>query len=297
MTIQIPASGKVIFGGQSKIVIKPSQVPITAEGGSIIDVNINNAVYRTHTFTGIGTFTITSAGDDVATVEYIAVAGGGGGGGGSNNFQGYLGGGGGGGAGGFLSGILTLPVGSYTIDVGAGGAATVNGNPTKIINDLLSTDIIECIGGGRGGSGGQPGSTGGSGGGNGLSFSPPAPALEGGLGTPGQGFPGGGPGKPSGGGGGGATQAGFPQYVGAEGGSGKESFITGFPQFYAGGGGAGSPTGSLGGSGVGGRGGNPADRTGNDGSLYTGSGGGGGQGPSPGGNGSGGIVIIRYRIA
>lgn len=296
MTIQIPSSGKVVFGGQSRIVMRPSQTPIVATGGDILDVNINSMVYRTHTFTGIGTFEITSATDGVATIEYLAVGGGGGGGLGGQNPQGALGGGGGGGAGGLLSGTITIPVGAYTIDVGGGGATSVPGIPTKITNDALSTVLIESFGGGSATP--STGQSGGSGAGGSFSFSPPAPTRPGGTGVPGQGFPGGTGVQPLGGGGGGATESGVPGPSGGRGGAGKQVYFRQYPEFYAGGGGAGGPIGPSGGSGVGGRGGDPGSRPGQNAVIYTGSGGGGAQGPGgTAGNGSSGIVIIRYRIA
>ena len=48
-----------------------------ATGGTITTVDTN---YKVHTFTGAGTFEITTLGDD-AVVEYLVVAGGGAGGG------------------------------------------------------------------------------------------------------------------------------------------------------------------------------------------------------------------------
>ncbi len=73
-------------------------------GGTITTSGVN----RIHTFTSGGTLTCNGSG----TTNYVVVGGGGGGG---------SAGGGGGGAGGFLSGSISLTVGSFTITVGAGG--------------------------------------------------------------------------------------------------------------------------------------------------------------------------------
>ena len=303
MTIQIPSSGKVVFGGQSKVVMRPSVTPMTAVGGATTDVTVDGVVYRTHTFTSTGILTVTSATDGVATVEYLVVGGGGGGGQGS-----YQNADGGGGAGGFLTGRIALRVEDYTITVGAGGGSNTPGNPSKIASPTVPA-ILESFGGGTkeiaGGSGGggnskQPGI-------NGL----PTP---GGLGTSGQGNPGGNGGpevvssQGCGGGGGGAGSAGQDgsPTLGSDrsaGGNGRQSSISGYLLSYAGGGGGGgtSNPGGAGGSGVGGAGG--ADSLpGSNAVANTGSGGGGGGrspgvGPTqPGGSGSDGIVIIRYRI-
>lgn len=303
MTIQIPSSGKVVFGGQSKVVMRPSVTPMTAVGGATTDVTVDGVVYRTHTFTSTGILTVTSATDGVATVEYLVVGGGGGGGNGS-----YRRAGGGGGAGGFLTGRIALQVEDYTITVGTGGASETSGNPSKIASPTVPA-ILESLGGGTreaiGGSGGggnanQPGITG-------------SPTSKG-LGTSGQGNPGGNGGPEivsnggCGGGGGGAGSAGQngSPTLGSDrsaGGNGQQSSISGYLVSYAGGGGGGGSftTGGVGGSGVGGAGGGDY-LDGLNAVANTGSGGGGGgqtpgSGPvQPGGSGSDGIVIIRYRI-
>ena len=117
--------------------------------------------YKIHTFTGPGTFTVTSAGlpTGSTTVDYLVVAGGGGSGGQGND------GAGGGGAGGFrlsnstcmpapLTSPLANPIGltatltSFPITVGAGGT----GSPTYLCaatagaNSIFST--ITSAGGG-----------------------------------------------------------------------------------------------------------------------------------------------------
>jgi len=102
MTINIPGFSKVSVSGQSKVVMRPSQTPLTAVGGATTDVTINNIVYRTHTFTSTGILTVTSA-TDGASIEYLVVAGGGGGGTSTRA--------GGGGAGGYRTGNISLNVG------------------------------------------------------------------------------------------------------------------------------------------------------------------------------------------
>jgi len=88
---------------------------IIATGGTII----TSGDFKTHVFTGPGTFQVTNTGPGSNSVEYLVVAGGGGASAGS---------GGGGGAGGFRQNypsptIAGLPVSiaSYPITVGGGG--------------------------------------------------------------------------------------------------------------------------------------------------------------------------------
>ena len=172
---------------------------ITATGGTITCCGD----YKIHTFTGPGTFTVTSAGNPLGsnTVDYLVVAGGGSGGG----SVGTVNASGGGGAGGFrissgtASGCYTVsPLGtcvaalpvtasSYPITVGAGGAGGCGapgpaGNNGS--NSVFST--ITSTGGGRGGRYGAPtgesGQPGGSGGGGGFSQCAPA-VTSGGTGN------------------------------------------------------------------------------------------------------------------
>ena len=263
--------------------------------------------YKIHTFTGPGTFTVSSVGNETGsnTVDYLVVAGGGGGGGAQPTSSGA----GGAGAGGFressgeASGCYTasplgacvsaLPVSAqgYPITVGGGGAA---GGPTVCVpspathgangaNSIFST--ITSTGGGRAGAadgspaapGGPSGQPGGSGGGtSNYSGSPGATAGTGNTPpvSPPQGNPGGINGAAGGiyptGGGGGATAAGDSP----NGGSNSDT-SRGF-------GGAGATT-SISGS-------STAYAGGGGGSFYTtpaqsagglGGGGGGGNAPAP----------------
>ena len=115
---------------------------ISATGGTITTVCTN---FKVHTFTGPGSFQVTSGGGPLAVVDYLVVAGGGGGGGC------YAGGGG---AGGYreskvaatsgcwsaspLAVATSLPIapGTYAVTVGGGGTAGPsdtkggNGNPS-----------------------------------------------------------------------------------------------------------------------------------------------------------------------
>jgi len=277
--------------------------------------------FKIHTFTGPGTFTVTSAGTASGsnTVSYLVQAGGGGGGGGL---------GGGGGAGGFREGKssfdcytaspLNAPAGlpvsvqAYPITVGGGGAGRTspgatggNGNPS-----VFST-ITSTAGGGGGTVGTPPNNAGGSGGsggggagqnpssnpgaGNTPPVSPPQ-GNNGGVGDPSPGY--------FGGGGGGATASGNPGTTGGtpgKGGAGATSSINATPTARGGGGsGGGDGPGQPGGAGGGGKAGDNPEGTGTAGTANTGGGGGGGSGGGPTGGdgaaGGSGIVIIRYKF-
>ena len=203
---------------------------VTATGGTIATCGD----FKIHTFTGPGTFTVTSGGSPAGsnTVDYLVVAGGAGGG--DNPGQG----GGGGGAGGFRYSASTytspscapghplrsptgLPVTAqaYPITVGSGGSGG-SGRGSNGSNSIFST--ITSAGGGGGGVGaptptiaGAPGGSGGGGGGRGYpdpnpggsGNTPPVSPPQGNDGGNGRPAPGG-PSNDRGGGGGGATAAG-----------------------------------------------------------------------------------------
>ena len=251
-----------------------------ATGG---DISYSNG-YAIHTFTSNGTFNSPSG----LNLEYLVIGGGGGGG------ITTPGNSGGGGAGGFLTGTLNIPSSSYSIIVGNGGGASINGENSSFYT-------ITSFGGGFGGKyNGIPGNTGGSGGGGGQGIS------AGGAGTTGQGKSGGyaiGPVGLGGAGGGGAgtpgnNNYGINQASGGSGGAGLVSEITGNSVYYAGGGGGSSqnsssvlPQGGIGGGGDGRYGSNAAT----NGQANTGGGGGGGGEGFAAGTGGSGIVIIRYK--
>ena len=279
--------------------------------------------YKTHTFTGTATLTVSAIGNPSGStqLDYLVVAGGGG----------ARGNGGGGGAGGFrvsnaygLPAPLTSPLANptgitaavqgYPITIGGGGA----GYPGGACGVASSFATITSAGGGLSGGqnpGDSVGGNGGSGGGGdyncatnagGTGNTPPVSPPQGQNGGPGAYC--GSPTTYSGGGGGGAGAAGgpgAPPYPGGFGGAG--SYIS--PEFggsngttgpvaaryFSGGGGADSTPGNTppipGGSGGGGSGGpSPQNGTTNTG------GGAGGSPTAPGSSGGSGIVIIRYKF-
>jgi hypothetical protein len=161
---------------------------IVATGGTI--TTCGN--FKTHTFTGPGTFTVSCLATSPANnaVEYVVVAGGGGGGGSDNSGSSGRESGGGG-AGGFRSFTalscassknaangLTVTATAFPITIGAGGAGSIGGgcDPTRRgcsgSNSIFST--ITSAGGGGGGSGfdnctpARAGGDGGNGGGSGA---------------------------------------------------------------------------------------------------------------------------------
>jgi hypothetical protein len=307
---------------------------IVATGGTPCSGAIVCTNYKTHTFTGPGTFCVSCAGCAAGsnTVDYMVIAGGAGGGGGAGPAHT----GGGGGAGGYrespgtASGCYTvsprgaapavaLPVSAtgYPIVIGAGGAGAPNCSALGSNGACSSFSTITSTGGGGGGSpvGGAPiyiGSNGGSGGG-GASEST-GPSSPGGSGNtppfnPVQGMDGGAGrnagGSYGGGGGGGALTVGGTTLVcspAGAGGDGATSSIDATPTARAGGGGSGGsgggrPAGAAG-PGGGGAGGGPG-AGGSAGTVNLGGGaggGGGGSGAQAGGLGGSGLVIIRYKF-
>ena len=269
---------------------------------------------KIHTFTGPGTFTVTSAAACAAdnVVSYLVVAGGGGGGESS-----YGGGGGGGGyrevvspsspyTGSPLNGFpsapnrITVSAQAYPIAVGGGGAAGSTSDGVNGVNSTFST--ITSAGGGYGGGGpfptgcGHPGGPGGSAGG-GSGIGPAGGSTTGGTGntpptTPAQGTNGGN--VPQGSavasaGGGGASEAGQntpANDTAGRGGAGTPSQITASAVSYAGGGGGTSGPGAGGAA-------SPCGTGGAKQSAGTTNRGGGGGSEAAGGSG---IVIIRYKF-
>lgn len=265
---------------------------LVASGGTETTYTSNNINYKVHTFTSSGTFTVSNSGE----VDYLVIAGGGSGG--AQH-------GGGGGAGGYRAGSnFSVPAGSYSITVGAGGAFATGASPnsgSSGTNSVFSS--ITSLGGGWGegwsaGAGNTAGS-GGSGGGASLNGT-------GGAGTSGQGYAGGSSTSsstfPNGGGGGGGSAGVGEDSINltraGNGGSGTTSTITGISVTRAGGGGGGSHSPhaiGTGGSGGGGDGGIGNSGAGVAGVVNTGSGGGGsGSNATNSGSGASGIVIVRY---
>jgi hypothetical protein len=290
--------------------------------------------YTVHKFNPTSTKSATITSNiPITNLSYLVIGGGGGGGnpsntGGNPNDQP----GGGGGAGGFVTNYPSGPTialqssTGYSLTVGGGGAANTAGTASSLAYDNVT---ITALGGGYGGSVNQSGGNGGSGGGGGGAPSSGPP--PGGSGMQGQGNGGtsgggvlvgwmgssfaqygGGGGGAGGGGSNGITMAGSmvggSGSWGGNGGSGLQSNIDGTVSTYAGGGGGGGPGGyypsysgipsglqyGMGGSGIGGNGGNAGGGSGTNG---TGSGGGGGftaGGQNFGGTGGSGIVILRF---
>ena len=290
---------------------------VAATGGTVTTVCTN---FKVHTFTGPGTFCVSSAGNAAGSnsVDYVVVAGGGGGGGRDH--------GSGGGAGGYREspGTTTCytasPLGAapataisvtatgFPITVGSGGAGRAVTPCTTGCSGSPSTfSTITSAGGGAGGGGPGDGLNGGSGGGGNNGNS-----QKGSGNTPIVNPPQGNDGSVSGygaphygmGGGGGASATGGPATTsqGGPGGAGTASEINGTPTLRAGGGGGSSYNGGT--AGVAGPGGGGTGTRGNTtngtaGTANTGGGGGGGERsvPSVGGkNGGSGVVIIRYKF-
>jgi hypothetical protein len=294
----------------------PQPTFIVATGGTITTCGD----YKIHSFTGPGTFTVSSVGNPAgsSTVDYLVVAGGGGAGSGEQS--------GGGGAGGFresvpspaawtaspLATTSSLPVSAtgYPITVGAGGSGGTSGgnnNGTDGNNSIFST--ITAALGGRGGTYNSFGSQGGSGGGGGglcgpaspggTGNTPPVSPSQGNNGGAGQAPAGGGGGGGGGGAGGVGSNFASPE-VGGNGGAGVSTSISGSSIGYAGGSAGGGP---LGGGTVpspswGSKSTNPGG-AGENARVNSGSGGGTtslDSSPNAGGAGGSGIVVIRYKF-
>jgi mucin-19 len=233
---------------------------VVATGGTI--TTCGN--YKTHVFTGPGTFTVTNAGTPAGstTVDYMVVAGGGGagvnraGGGGAGGWRASSGTASGSynaGPGPLTSPVSALPVSvqGYPITVGAGGNA---GPPSECStgspgNPSVFSTITSSGGGhgspnqgpvpvGSGGSGGGNGAdSGGQSGSGGAGNTPPVSPPQGNNGSPTS------PGNNAGAGGGGAGAAGGSVLTpgsGGAGGNGVTSSISFIPTAYAGGGGGGA---------------------------------------------------------
>jgi hypothetical protein len=192
------------YGGTNGYSFTTAQQAFSATGGTheftIASPTSPTGYHKYHVFTSTGILTTTAPSSDAIDLSSLLVAGGGSGGKASPGT-----GGGGGGAGGLISRTgqtLLLPGGTYIITIGAGAAAVVSGlqtpgtqgTPSKISPPSpTASTFLEAIGGGYGNNPNDPstintpagpGGSGGGYGGNPL-------RLGGGLGTPGQGYPGG----------------------------------------------------------------------------------------------------------
>lgn len=293
----------IVGSGPASTVLAVTTNPIfmSASGGSTQDVTVGAQTFRVHTFTGSGTFTVSTVGS-FGTVEYLVVGGGGGGG---------TGPGGGGGGGGFRTNVagqtsgrnssaeaaMSVSATSYGVTVGGGGARGNNlgGNTFPTNGGNSSFNGITSLGGGAGGFYWfTNGNAGGSGGGGTSGTGGAGTTNQGGDGRSGSGYRCGGGGAP---GSAGAISSG-------NGAPGLSSTIRGSAGTItiAGGGGGGNyyATPGTGGTGGGGNGDGYSGKAG-DGSQYGAGGGGGfvnaGYPDRGGGTGAQGVVYIRYRIA
>lgn len=268
--------------------------PVVASGGTVT----TNGDYVIHTFTGNGTFQLTSPSSVRANV--LVVGGGGGGG--------FDGAGGGGGGAVLYQANYTLTAGSYSVVVGAGGkpgtgsiANTLNG-AAGLSGSPSAFGSLTAAGGGGGGGKLGIGLEGSSGGGNGHRG-----GDVGGTAT--AGYPGGGASAFSGGGGGGAGGPGTAGVNDAgHGGAGQLVNLPGLASMKLGcGGGGGTYIAAAVGLACGGSvstsgtGGNRAQAP-KAGAPNTGGGGGGGGGYavtgfSSGAAGGSGVVIVTYSKA
>ena len=251
---------------------------IVATGGNSV---ATSSGYRIHTFTGAGTFVITSG---LGEVEVLVVAGGGSEGGGNAGCHG----GGGGGGGGVVYKKMNLSAGNYPISIGQGGTYRNNGGNTVFGN---GTDHqITAVGGGAGGptlTG--DGNAGGSGGGGSrhTTTNQGGAAQQPGTTDGGFGNAGGNTGSnTSPGGGGGAGGAGTDGSNGGLGGAGKQFTQFGVTTYFGAGGNGNSSGGSAG-----------QTQASTNGAANTGAGGGGSPGEGTRFSGGSGIVLIRYPAA
>jgi len=111
---------------------------LSASGGSVS----TSGIYKYHTFTSSGTFTVSATGTS-NTLEYVVVAGGGGGG--KRHAAG-------GGAGGYRTGSTTTGTGSYGISIGGGGAggtswpgSAPNGGNQTVLQAAQSAAVLTVV--------------------------------------------------------------------------------------------------------------------------------------------------------
>ena len=254
-----------------------------ATGGTVTDITDpdDGLPYRVHTFTGNGTFEVTTGGD----FEYLILGAGASGGAYADGRTGQ-----GGGAGGDVDqGTITLATGTNAIVIGTGGAAAVSpdsGTPADGNDGGNTTALGITANGGLGGAAGISTGLGGAGGDN--------SDFTGGAGASGQ---------AAGGGGAGAGENGNDAVpnIGGDGGDGVTSSISGTSTSYGGGGGGSARTsnsaeGGLGGGTAGNSTGDSLAAAANTG-AGTGGASGGGVASCQSGEGGSGLVIIRYRRA
>lgn len=245
-------------------------------------ITSNNKTYRLITFTSDGTLTVTTGG-----LFDLIIIGGGTSGETSWNGNGRPGSGGGG-SGGYLETTLYLPATTYSIAIGAGGAAPA----TQISITAGNASTITP-------SGGQAILVNGSASGKGQ-----APSWSGGgtAAYPLQGGTSGGSGNStSGGGGGGLGSAGSNASgsTGGAGGSGKDISLwlgQSVGTTLVGGGGGGNSSSQLPGAGGSGGGGGAAPGSGVANATANTGGGGRAGSDTDAGNGGSGVIYVRYRV-
>ena len=283
------SDGKILqyYDGSGWISLNTTNQIVATGGNSVTTGTGAAAGYRIHTFTGGGTFVITSG---FGEVEVLVVAGGGSEGGASSGCHA----GGGGGGGGVVYKKMNLSAGNYPISIGSGGSWRNNGGNTVFGN---GTDHqITAVGGGAGGptltGNGNQGGSGGGGSRHDTSNQGGA-AQQPGTTDGGFGNAGGNTGSntnPGGGGGaGGAGNSGSAGSNPGRGGAGKQFTQFGVTTYFGAGGngnGGGSDTGPEGQTG-----------TSSNGAANTGAGGGGSSGGGTRYSGGSGIVMIRYPAA
>lgn len=291
--------GALYFTSASTAIFFPAGAEYgLASGGSSSSITVGGVNYTLLTFTTDGTLTVSAAGK----FDVLLVGGGGGGGGlASNAFGGACAGGGGGQV---IQTSIYLAAGSYSVDVGAGGAGgNRNGGGASrsgAAGRLSSIGTAIVAGGGDGAGGNSTGlylyaGTGGSSGGSarGAGQDKPTPLIGANLG-------GTSPGDNAAGGGGGAGGVGgnASGTTGGAGGNGSDvSTFIGGSTYYAGAGGGGGATGTGGAAGSGGVAGKTSG-SGNNGVNYGAAGGGSFSSTDLdpyGGNGAAGVVYVRFK--
>lgn len=284
----ITVNNSLFAAGQMVFIANKGAGTTTVTAGAGVTVNVNGSLAVTQY--GGGTLLALSASSFVffpgsvkntLNVEYLLIGGGGAGG---YNLAG------GGGGGGFVTGSGIIGKTTYTVKVGAGGAAA---RSRYVPSGTASSFIGSANGGGGSGTDDQKqGANGGSGGGGGNA------ASTGGTGISGEGNNGGsGSGAGAGGGGGGAGGVGSngSGTTGGNGGAASTNTYTGSSISYSGGGGGGGSTGGTGGTNAGN--GNPTTATAGAANRGGGGGGAGAGGATDGGNGGSGRVVVRWLTA
>jgi hypothetical protein len=284
--IPTPSAGMVAYSTATSLQVYDGSAWVdlstgygVATGGTSSSISDGGINYTLLTFNSTATLTVSKAG-----FFQTFVAAGGGGGAYSPH------GGGGGGAGGIVQATVQLAVGTYSLEIGSGGAGKTSsrGEGTRGGNSYFPAPInIVALGGGGGNDNGVANTNlsnaGGSGGGDrGLTGSGVGQAIANGQGNNGAAGTGD---TNAGGGGGGYSAAGSTK----NGGTALTSTFGGSSVGYAGGGGA--PTAGTAGTnaGAGGTGtGAGSNATANR------AGGGGGAYNNNGGNGGSGIIMVRF---